>query len=152
MVKRVPVMPFVVGLATLLVVVLAACDAVGASPEGETPEPIGSAGLESSTWAIQSIGAITLGPDAGATLSVEPGGRVSGETGCNRYTGEVSVDGAALTFGPLATTRMACEPPRMEQERAVLDALAGVTGWSVDEGGRLHLTGATELVLVARDQ
>ena len=63
MVKRVPVMPFVVGLATLLVVALAACDAVGASPEGETPEPIGSAGLESSTWTIESIGAITLGPD-----------------------------------------------------------------------------------------
>jgi heat shock protein HslJ len=152
MVKRVPVMPFVAGFVLVLAIVVAACDAVGASPEGETPEPVASAGLESRSWTIQSIGPITLPPDAGATLSVEPDGTVSGETGCNRYTGGVSVDGASLTFGPLATTRMACEPALQEQERAVLDALAGVTGWALDGDGRLHLTGSTELVLAPAAQ
>lgn len=152
MVKRVAVMSLVVGLVTLLGLALAGCDAVGASPEGETPAPAASTGLDSSTWAIQSIGAITLPPDAGASLSVEPGGRVSGETGCNRYSGDLSVDGAALTFGPLATTRLACEPALLEQERAVLEALAGVTGWTVDADGRLHLTGTTELVLAPSSQ
>jgi heat shock protein HslJ len=66
--------------------------------------------------------------------------------------GEVSVDGASLTFGPLATTRMACEGALQEQERAVLDALAGVTGWALDADGRLHLTGPTELVLAPAGQ
>ena len=152
MVTRAPVMPFVAGLAMLLVVALAGCDAAGATPDGTTPEPVASAGLERSAWTIQSIGPLTLPPDAGATLSVEPGGRVTGETGCNRYTGEVTVDGASLTFGPLATTRMACEGPLQDQERAVLDALAGVTGWALDADGRLHLTGPTELVLTPAAQ
>ena len=152
MLKRARLMPFLVGLAFVLPVALAACDAAGTSPQGDTPEPAASAGLDSSAWTIVSVGPVTLAPDAGASLSVEPGGRVSGETGCNRYTGDVSVDGAALTFGPLATTRMACEPPLMDQERAVLDALAGVTGWAVEADGRLHLTGTTELVLAPRAQ
>ncbi len=150
--KRAPVTPYLAVIAMLFAVALAGCDAAGASPEGTTPEPVASAGLESSAWTIQSIGPLTLPPDAGATLSVEPGGRVSGETGCNRYMGEVSVDGASLTFGPLATTRMACEGALQEQERAVLDALAGVTGWALDADGRLYLTGPTELVLAPAGQ
>jgi hypothetical protein len=35
----------------------------------------------------------------------------------------------------------------MAQETAVLEALAGVSGWEIDGEGRLHLTGGTELVL-----
>ena len=61
-------------------------------------------------------------------------------------SGTYAVDGAALTFGPLATTRMACEENLMAQEAAVLEALAGVSGWEIDADGLLHLTGGTELV------
>ena len=62
-------------------------------------------------------------------------------------SGTYATDGAALTFGPMATTRMACEESLMTQETAVLEALAGVSGWEIDADGRLHLTGGTELVL-----
>ena len=34
----------------------------------------------------------------------------------------------------------------MVQEAAVLEALAGVSGWEIDADGMLHLTGGTELV------
>ena len=62
-------------------------------------------------------------------------------------SGNYSTDGAALTFGPLMTTRMACEADLMVQETAVLEALEAVSGWEIDADGLLHLTGGTELVL-----
>ncbi len=146
MTRHLRVTPFLVAL-VVLATIAAGCDAAGTSPAAETPGPATDAGLDGTAWTIAAVGGTTLGPDPAATLSIEPGGQVSGQTGCNQFNGTVSMDGAALTFGPLATTRKACEPGLMEQERAILDALAGVTGWSVAADGSLHLTGATELVL-----
>jgi hypothetical protein len=38
----------------------------------------------------------------------------------------------------------------MAQDASVPEALTNVTGWQVDGEGRLHLTGATELVFEPR--
>ena len=84
---------------------------------------------------------------SGPHLMFGADGNASGSTGCNSLSGTYATDGTALTFGPLATTRMACEESLMAQEAAVLEALAAVSGWEIDADGRLHLTGGTELVL-----
>jgi heat shock protein HslJ len=52
-------------------------------------------------------------------------GRVSGNSGCNRFTGayEIAEDGS-IKIGPLASTRMACPEPEMAAETkffAILD-------------------------------
>ncbi|HQV12450.1 MAG TPA: META domain-containing protein [Nitrospira sp.] len=61
-------------------------------------------------------------------------GKVSGHAGCNRYA-------AAMTFGPNTgevsvshgiTTRMACEPKRMEFEAAFIRAFEGSTRYRLD--------------------
>jgi len=55
-------------------------------------------------------------------------GRLSGSTGCNRLNGEYRSWGAAgFTALPLATTRMACQGERGEQEVRFLGALARAT-------------------------
>lgn len=54
-------------------------------------------------------------------------GRVTGSGGCNRYIGPYQADGGSLTIGPLASTRMACDQPRMDQEAAFLKALEATT-------------------------
>lgn len=59
-------------------------------------------------------------------------GRVSGSSGCNRLAGTFTVEGEALSFGPLAGTRMACPPPAMELERRFHAALASVTRYAID--------------------
>ena len=41
-------------------------------------------------------------------LQLLEGGRVAGSDGCNRLLGSYTVDGAGLTFGALASSRMAC--------------------------------------------
>jgi heat shock protein HslJ len=53
---------------------------------------------------------------ARATIRFE-GDRVSGTTGCNRFSGSYRFERGRLVLGPLAMTRMACPGPRMEQEQ-----------------------------------
>lgn len=55
-------------------------------------------------------------------------GRVSGTSGCNRFNGAVGINGDALKFGPLASTRMACPGPLDAQERTFFAALERVAG------------------------
>lgn len=42
--------------------------------------------------------------------------RVSGFAGCNRYFGSVAIDRSTLQFGALASTKMACAEPNMEDQ------------------------------------
>lgn len=41
-------------------------------------------------------------------LTIENDGAFSGTDGCNRLTGRGSIDGDSITFGPIASTMMAC--------------------------------------------
>jgi heat shock protein HslJ len=52
--------------------------------------------------------------------------RVSGFSGCNRYTGSYTLKNGGLSFGPLASTRMACQSAGGDLEGAYLDGLAHV--------------------------
>ena len=56
----------------------------------------------------------------------------SGTGGCNTFGGTYTTDGDTISFGPLASTMMACEPPIMEQETVYLAALDGATSYTVD--------------------
>jgi heat shock protein HslJ len=78
------------------------------------------------------------------------GEQVSGSSGCNTYTGSVSVDPAAGTMTPgpnLASTMMACEEPIMDQEQRYLDALMRVASYEIVDG-TLTLTDDTGAALV----
>ena len=56
-------------------------------------------------------------------------GRVAGHSGCNRYTGGYVQQGETLKLGPLASTKMACSPERMDQEQAWFQMLDKVRGF-----------------------
>lgn len=72
--------------------------------------------------------------------------RVSGSTGCNRFTGSYARGRASLSFGPIASTKMAC-PDGMAQEQAFMQALQDVSSWRrldgtlelLDEQGTVRL-------------
>ncbi|AJW44575.1 META domain-containing protein [Ralstonia mannitolilytica] len=71
------------------------------------------------------------GADAAAQpLSIEfsagleaANGVASGYSGCNRFTGPYEKLASGMRFGNLVSTRMACDPARMELENAFLEAL-----------------------------
>ena len=81
---------------------------------------------------------------AGADVTMAPGqerevritltddGKVHGFTGCNRVMGGYTLTGKTLRFTQLAGTRMACPPPLMQLESAVLANLNSVTGYRFD--------------------
>ena len=48
-------------------------------------------------------------PTSAATLMFTIN-NAGGNAGCNTFTASYTADGTALTFGPLAMTRIACEP------------------------------------------
>jgi heat shock protein HslJ len=79
--------------------------------------------------------------DQRPTLDIAADGTVSGFAGCNQFNGDVTVDGASLEFGPLATTRMACGPVATKVETEYLAALEKVASYSF-VAGRLLLQDA----------
>jgi heat shock protein HslJ len=48
------------------------------------------------------------------------GQRVSGSTGCNRFTAELDEDSRGFSLSKIASTKMACAPQRMELENDFL--------------------------------
>jgi heat shock protein HslJ len=92
-----------------------------------------------------------VSPLAGTTLTAlfTPDGKVSGNSGCNTYNGSYTLEGTALTVGPLATTMMACDQPIMDQEAQFLTALQ-VPASVETSGGMVTLrdaSGATQVTL-----
>lgn len=73
------------------------------------------------------------------TLHAE-GARVSGSAGCNRYSGSLKVAGAKLSFGPLATTMMACPDYLDGLENRFLTLMNSANRFE-RRGERLTLTG-----------
>jgi heat shock protein HslJ len=86
--------------------------------------------LPGTSWrATEIAGRAALGEKA-ATLEFRADGGVGGSTSCNRFSGNATIEGQTLTFSPLASTRMACEPPVMDQETRFLQALASVRSFA----------------------
>lgn len=102
--------------------------------------------LVGTIWVLTTIidGDVAMSVLGDPTLEFAEDGSVSGSTGCNRLMG--SYDPAA-GFGPLATTRMACEPDLADQETRVLAVFDGDPVLVV-EGATLTLATADGAELV----
>ena len=121
------------GARTLLVVggvvALVALGALAATVAGGDDTANGSVPVESldqltGSWLAvndASAPAIVIGT---VRLEFSADGRVTAQTGCNGVSGQVSVQDSTLVAGPLSSTRMACEPALMEQERWVTEMLS----------------------------
>jgi len=94
--------------------------------------------LESSRWRLTELDgmpAIPASDERAAHIVFErsPTPRVSGSTGCNRFVGSYESGPSRLTFGAIASTKMAC-PDAMAQERAFEQALQDVRRWRAEDG------------------
>lgn len=68
---------------------------------------------------------------------------VSGNTGCNDFFGNYTLDLYALNFGQIAVTEQYCDEPLMKKERAIIGAL-GSTGSYTLENDVLTLLSKTD--------
>jgi heat shock protein HslJ len=74
------------------------------------------------------------------------GQRVSGSTGCNRFTAQLDEDPRGFTFTKIVSTRMACTPQRNELENDFLYELNDYRS-IVRNGDQLLMIGADREVL-----
>jgi len=86
--------------------------------------------LSNITWNLFAYGDVSnpqpTPEDVSVTLNVNKDGEVSGSSGCNNYSGKVTIDGDSVTFELGASTLMACDPAANAMESAYLGALVGV--------------------------
>lgn len=86
------------------------------------------------TWRVAVIGAAEVPADAGLTITFS-GGEISGDTGCNRFSGSYAFTAERLDMGPIRATRKGCKPDRAERESALLRALGTAMRVEPVEGG-----------------
>lgn len=113
-----------------------------AAPTGEAPT--GAPGLPVGDWQLVSAGGEPM-PDTTAHFMIAADGTVTGSGGCNRISGSVALSDAGLKFSPLARTEMFCEG-KMDQEQALLDALALTAGFTQTADGLTLLDAAGQPV------
>jgi putative lipoprotein len=104
------------------------------------------AALLDTQWSVTRIGEQGLVDKSAISFAVAADGRVSGRA-CNNYFAEAQIGAEALEFGPIAGTRMACEPALMSQENLYFQALAQAKGYQITEG-QLALSDANGVTLV----
>ena len=74
------------------------------------------------------------------------GQRLSGSTGCNRFTAKIDEDARGFSLKQIASTKMACSPQRMELENDFLYQLNDYRS-IVRNGDQLLMIGADREVL-----
>lgn len=93
------------------------------------------------TWNVAEIEGTPVAEGNEVTMSFVPGGELGGRAACNRYTGRYTLTGEGLTFGPAATTRMACAGAQMQLESTFLAVLPSVTHFDIREGALILMAG-----------
>jgi heat shock protein HslJ len=102
--------------------------------------------LLDTTWALNTVvgaGGTASSVPAGVTarIAFTADGRVTGNTGCNSFSGTATVTGDRVTFGDLASTRRACIGAGGSVEADMLRVLQGTVTYRI-EGDRLILEAA----------
>jgi heat shock protein HslJ len=93
------------------------------------------ASLGGTTWTLVSYGGLEDQTPAAAgiqtSLIFAADGQVSGNLGCNGFSGNYKVRDGKLVFGPLASTLMACSNPQMTQEGSAFQVLTGTVRFTM---------------------
>jgi heat shock protein HslJ len=105
--------------------------------------------LNDTGWGIAAIDREAIAPAETYGLQFADG-RLSGQAGCNRFSGAYAEGRGTLTPGPIMSTRMACPEPRMTHERKMLRLLGGAVRISYPDGDTMLMTGNGVTVRLAR--
>lgn len=115
--------------------------AILTTPEGEFTGCGGdpAALLAGGEWTIEDVAGGGIIDSAMLTIAFHAQGAVAGTGGCNRYSGTFRLTGEELSFGPMASTMMACPEAVMAQEQALFEALRRAVRFDIDATGALLL-------------
>jgi len=91
-----------------------------AQPKSAQAVPFSLIGSE---WLLEDLAGSGMMDGIQATLTFPEAGKIAGNGSCNRFFGSAEISGDTIKLGPLASTRMACPDPVMNQEMKYLAAL-----------------------------
>lgn len=135
-----------IAAALTLLLLVAGCgraDGTGAAPTQPQPAPSAppaaegptTAGdpLDGSKWALQSYGPAGQPKQAAGQPTAEfAGGKISGNSSCNSFSGSYTASGADLKISELMSTMMACaDQALMQQESDYVNALSAARGFAL---------------------
>ncbi len=101
-------------------------------------EPQRPAKLEKTQWVATGInngqGGVVSSASTERSTAQFIDGKLSGNAGCNQYSGGYTLEDNKLTVGPIMTTRMHCPEPAdiMQQEQEFLQAITGTRTLTLD--------------------
>ncbi|HZG09697.1 MAG TPA: META domain-containing protein [Allosphingosinicella sp.] len=98
----------------------------------------GNYNIRGPEWQAQDVNGVPLAGTRPLTLRLD-GKNASGNSGCNSFSADVRISEERLQFGPIASTRMACEPAVMEQEQRYLAILGAARSYSRYGNGSISL-------------
>jgi heat shock protein HslJ len=94
--------------------------------------------LANTEWLLEDLGGTGVVDRIQTTLRFDATNRISGQGGCNRYTGTVEFNAAQVKIGAVASTRKLCVPAVMDQETRYFQA--------IQNAERVELDGAYLLI------
>jgi len=104
--------------------------------------------LENTQWQLVSYGDTMVLENTDLTLEFRADGELGGNSGCNTFGSTYTLDGSAIRFSEIVSTRMAClDDASAAQEQAYLEALTSAASISL-RGDELVMTYGPDQVLV----
>ena len=89
--------------------------------------------LAGTAWVAESIAGLEVIGEPPSFIRFDDARRVSGNAGCNGFTGTYETQGDHLIMGPLAVTRRACGGVIDDQEGRFLSALSAVDRYEIED-------------------
>jgi len=116
--------------------------AVAARRDAEPPP----SALLGTAWRLDDLAGKGVVARAQATLEFPSDGRASGNGSCNRFNGVVTIGGSSITFGGIASTKMACaDNAANDQETAYFQMLQDAESFELDaQTLRIYSKGQSE--------
>jgi heat shock protein HslJ len=103
----------------------------------EHAEDLTTESLDGTEWLVEDIGGKGVIDMAQTTVEFSEEDRVSGSTGCNTYRASSEIEGGQISFGPMASTMMACPDALMDQEQRFTAAMSTVRSYEVAHDGAI---------------
>ena len=119
--------------ALIVAVLLAACATEGSATADR---------LAGRTWQATHLNGRPVSTPVPVTLSFTDG-RGSGRSGCNQYSGTVTLGDGTIRFSEIMATKMACmDEGAMQTESTYLQVLGGAETWSLSDNDILTISGS----------
>lgn len=115
----------------------------------------GAANSVVGTWRLDSYGApgntTPAAADVDTSIVFKEDGKIEGNVGCNGFSGDYTLDGNSITFGPIVSTLMFCEGPVGDQETTTLSVLAETVSYTLEDD-TLTITSSdgSEVIVLSR--